>query len=181
MNTGVDEQFEEWVLARQAALSRSATLLTGDVHLAEDLVQETLARVAQRWSRLVRRGDPDAYARRVMHNLAIDTWRRRRARPQEVAEVPGAHQRGGGQVDDGDVVAVRRLVLQQALERLTPKQRAVLVLRYYEDLTEVQTAAVLGCSPNTVKSQTRQALTRLRQLAPDLLPDPDEDQEVVTR
>lgn len=181
MNTGVDEQFEEWVLARQAMLSRSATLLTGDVQLAEDLVQETLARVAQRWPRLVRRGDPDAYARRVLHNVAIDTWRRRRARPQEVTEAAARHQRSHAHADDDDLVSVRRLVLAEALERLTPKQRAVLVLRFYEDLTEVQTAAVLGCSANTVKSQTRQALTRLRQLAPDLLPDTDDDPEVVSR
>lgn len=157
------EDFEAWVLARGSALARSAYLLTGDVHLAEDLVQETLARVADHWRRVRRRGEPDAYARRVMHHLAIDAWRRRRARPPEV--VTDTHREVGHAGPDVE----RRLVLRQALARLTPKQRAVLSLRFYDDLTEVQTAAVLGCSVNTVKSQTRQALLRLRELAPDLL------------
>ena len=157
------EDFEAWVHARSGALARSAYLLTGDVHLAQDLVQETLARVADHWSRISRRGEPDAYARRVMHNLAIDTWRRRRARPREV--IGDQHPELGQEGPDVE----RRLVLREALLRLTPKQRAVLSLRFYEDLTEVQAAAVLGCSPNTVKSQTRQALERLRALAPDLL------------
>jgi RNA polymerase sigma-70 factor (sigma-E family) len=162
VNTGV-EDFEAWVHARSAALVRSAYLLTGDVHLAEDLVQDTLARVADRWQRISRHGAPDAYARRVMHHLAIDAWRRRRARPSEV--LTDSHPELGGSGPDVE----RRLVLRDALARLTPKQRVVLSLRFYEDLTEVQAAAVLGCSPNTVKSQTRQALGRLRVLAPDLL------------
>jgi RNA polymerase sigma-70 factor (sigma-E family) len=157
------EDFEEWVAARRGALARTAYLLTGDVHLAEDLVQETLARVAQRWRRLHRTGSRDAYARTVMHNLAIDRWRRRRARPPEV--LTDHHPELGGEGPDVE----RRLVLRDALARLTSKQRAVLSLRFYEDLTEVQTAAVLGCSVSTVKSQTRTALERLRVLAPDLL------------
>jgi len=160
------EDFEAWVQARSGALARTAYLLTGDVHLAEDLLQDTLARVADRWRRLARTGGPDAYARRVMHNLSIDRWRRRSARPPEL--LTGEHPELGRPGDDADAVE-RRLVLAQALARLTPKQRAVLSLRFYDDLTEVQTAAVLGCSPSTVKSQTRQALDRLRVLAPDLL------------
>lgn len=161
MNRGV-EDFEAWVLARGGALARTAYLLTGDVHLAEDLVQDTLARVAQHWRRVSHGDSPDAYARKVMHHLAIDRWRRRSVRPTEVA---GSHPEIGSAGPDVE----RRLVLRDALLRLTPKQRAVLSLRFYEDLTEVQTAAVLGCSPNTVKSQTRTALDRLRTLAPDLL------------
>lgn len=162
MDRGV-EDFEAWVLARGASLARSAYLLTGDVHLAEDLVQDTLARVADRWRRVSRRGAPDAYARQVMHHLAIDRWRRRRARPREV--LTDAHPELGGSGPDLE----RRLVLREALLRLTPKQRAVVSLRFYEDLTEVQAAAVLGCSVSTVKSQTRVALERLRALAPDLI------------
>ncbi|MFN8193287.1 MAG: SigE family RNA polymerase sigma factor [Nocardioidaceae bacterium] len=160
------EDFEDWVGARSASLARSAYLLTTDVQLAEDLLQDTLARVAQHWPELSRRGTPDAYARRVMHNLAIDRWRRRQVRPVEVAvegrpelAVPG---------DDAEAVT-RRVVLRDALARLTTKQRAVLSLRFYEDLTEVQAAQVLGCSVSTVKSQTRHALERLRVLAPELL------------
>ena len=167
MNTSVDQDFEAWVHVRSASLARSALLLTGDVHLAEDLVQETLARVAQRWQRLLRRGDPDAYAHRVLHNLAIDAWRRRERRPREV---------GGADVVPENIAVARldanvdrRILMRDALARLTPKQRAVLVLRYYEDRTEVQTAAIMGCSPNTVKSQARAALARLRELAPDVL------------
>jgi RNA polymerase sigma-70 factor (sigma-E family) len=157
------EDFEAWVVARSGAFARSAYLLTGDVHLAEDLVQETLSRVADKWGSIGRRGSPDAYARTVMHHLAIDRWRRRRARPSEV--LTGHHPELGGEGPDLE----RRLVLREALLRLTPKQRAVLSLRFYEDLTEAQTAQVLGCSVNTVKSQSRAALDRLRALAPDLL------------
>ena len=157
------EGFEEWVAVRRGALARTAYLLTGDVHLAEDLVQETLARVAQRWRRLDRAEAYDAYARTTMHHLAIDRWRRRRSRPPEV--LTDHHPELGG---DGPDVE-RRLVLRDALARLTPKQRVVLSLRFYEDLTEAQAAHVLRCSVNTVKSQSRAALERLRVLAPDLL------------
>jgi RNA polymerase sigma-70 factor (sigma-E family) len=163
------EEFEAWVLARRGALARTAYLLTGDVHLAEDLVQDTLARVAERWRTINRQGSPDAYSRTVMHHLAIDRWRRRRARPSEV--LTDRHPELGGAGPDVE----RRLVLRDALARLTPKQRAVLSLRFYEDLTEVQTAAVLGCSVSTVKSQSRAALQRIRVLAPDLLASFDEE------
>lgn len=163
------EDFEAWVAARTGALARTAYLLTGDVHLAEDLVQDTLTRVADRWSSVGRHGSPDAYARTVMHHLAIDRWRRRKARPSEV--LTDHHPELGGEGPDVE----RRLVLRDALTRLTPKQRAVLSLRFYEDLTEAQTAAVLGCSVNTVKSQARAALDRLRVLAPELLGSPDEE------
>jgi RNA polymerase sigma-70 factor (sigma-E family) len=161
------DDFEAWVAARAHVLARSAYLLTADVHLAQDLVQETLARVAQHWAQVSRAGSPDAYARRVMHNLAIDHWRRRRVRPREVADQARPELAAPG--DDADTVT-RRLVLRDALTKLTPKQRAVLSLRFYEDLTERQAAEVLGCSVNTVKSQTRHALERLRVLAPELVP-----------
>jgi RNA polymerase sigma-70 factor (sigma-E family) len=158
------EEFEQWAHARSAALARSAYLLTGDLHLAEDLVQETLTRVAQHWRRVRRQGAPDAYARKVMHHLAVDAWRRRKARPREVlgASTPEVAVRVEADTD-------RRLVLREALLRLTPRQRAVLSLRFYEDLTEVETAAVLGCSVSTVKSTAREALARLRAAAPDQL------------
>lgn len=162
------EDFEEWVRARAGVMSRSAYLLAGDPGRAEDLVQETLTRVAGRWPKISSSGTPDAYARTVMHRLAIDSWRRRRVRPPEVE---GEHPELG--VSGPDVE--RRLVVRAALMRLTVRQRAVLVLRFFDDLTEVQAAEILGCSSNTVKSQTRYALERLRQLAPDLLHDLVED------
>jgi len=156
--------FEAWVQGRSRQLARTAYLLTGDAHLAEDLLQDTLARVAERWPTLTKSGAPDGYARTVMYHLAVDGWRRRRARPEVLLEQPP--ELAGR---DDEESALRRLTLQRALVRLTPRQRAVLVLRFFEDCSEVQSAELLGCSVNTVKSQTRYALGRLRALAPDLL------------
>ena len=149
-------------MAEAAALSRAAYLLTGDRHLAEDLVQLTLVRVARHWERLVSRGDPDAYVRRTLYTQHVSMWRRRwrevdlRADPPEVSS------------PDSTAGLAGALVVRAALRRLAPKQRAVLVLRYFEDLTEVQMAAALGISSGAVKSMSRQALRRLRVLAPEL-------------
>jgi RNA polymerase sigma-70 factor (sigma-E family) len=162
------DDFEGYVRARSAALAQAAYLLTGDVHHAEDLLQDTLARVADRWPTIVRKGDPEPFVQKVMYNRAVDTWRRRRVRPELLTDDISAHPELHGPGDDTDTV-VRRLVLRNALARLTPRQRAVLVLRFFEDRTEAQTAEVMGCSVNTVKSQTRHALRRLRELAPDLV------------
>lgn len=161
-------EFETWVEARSLQLARTAYLLVGDRGLAEDLLQDTLARVAERWVAVSRRGSPDAYARKVMFHLAVDWWRRRRARPELLLSQPPDLASGaaaGGLEDE----LVARMNLRAALSRLTPRQRAVLVLRFFEDCSETQVAELLGCSVNTVKSQTRHALTRLRQLAPELL------------
>jgi len=153
--------FTAFVRARSAALGRTALLLTGDRQLAEDLLQEALARTAARWEKVVAGGDPEPYVRRVLYTCAVDGWRRRRVREVVggVADAPAI---------DGSEAVDRRVVLQAALARLTPRQRAVLVLRFYEDATEVQTAELLDCSVSTVKSQTRHALARLRVLAPEL-------------
>jgi len=105
-----------------------------------------------------------AYARTVLHRINIDQWRRRQRRPERlVSSAPEAAR----PVDDHDL----RVALLDALARLTAKQRSVLVLRFLEDRTESQTAVILGCSANTVKSQTRHALARLRQLNPELIAD----------
>ena len=156
------ESFEEYVRARNAALSRVAYLLTGDHHLAEDLVQQTLLRVAGRWGRIVAGGDPDAYVRRVMYHQHISWWRRNR-HAQSIADDPARRTAP----DPSDAV-VATIAVRRALARLAPRQRAVLILRYFEDLTEAQTAQVLGISVGTVKSQSRDALARLRSLAPEL-------------
>jgi RNA polymerase sigma-70 factor (sigma-E family) len=153
--------FEEFAAARWGALVRVAYLLTGHPQDAEDLLQSALERVAMRWSTLE---EPEAYTRKVLYTQATSRWRRLRSRPAEALtgqppERPAAVQR---EVET-------RIVLEAALERLTRKQRAVLVLRFYEDLSEAQTAEVLGCSVGTVKSQTRHALSRLRALNPHLL------------
>src|SRR6478609_3124103 len=153
-----EDAFRAFVLARTPALSRTAYLLTGDAHLAEDLVQTALSKAARSWHRI--QGDPEPYVRRILYTQNVSWWRsRRHVREHHLGryDAPAAAR-------DDDL----RLSLEQALARLTTKQRTVLVLRYFEDLTEVQTGAVLGVSAGTVKSTTRQALARLRTLAPGL-------------
>jgi RNA polymerase sigma-70 factor (sigma-E family) len=155
-------ELREFVSARGAALSRSAYLLTGDHQAAEDLVQETYVVLVRRWQKSGS-VDPEAYVRRILYSRFVDGWRRRR-----VSELPWASPPDAPGGDEAGA-ATDRLTLREALTRLTHRQRAVLVLRFYEDLTEVQAAAALGISPNTVKSQTRVALQRLRKLAPDAM------------
>ena len=145
--------FHEFVAARSVALVRTAYLLTGNQHAEEDLVQEALSRVVVRWRAIVATGDPEPYVRRVLYTVHVSRWRHIRAQPVVHSPRPGLDEAEG---------ATWRVVLGQALDRLTPKQRAVLVLRYYEDLTERQAASVLGVSVSTVKSQTAQALLRMR-------------------
>jgi RNA polymerase sigma-70 factor (sigma-E family) len=155
-----DEQsFSRWAADRQLTLLRTAVLLTGDRHRAEDLVQEALTQVALRWRRLSS-GHPDAYARQVMVRGNISWWRKHRR--EIVAEVEDGPAPG----DEG--AAERRMVLDRALAALTPRQRATVVLRYYDDQSERDTADALGVSVGTVKSQTHLALRRLRESAPEL-------------
>lgn len=160
MGTGnAQAAFEEFVATRWGPLSRTAYLLTGHLHDAEDLLQTALARAATRWEHI---DDHEAYVRRILYTQAISQWRWRRRRPPEVLtdDLPQA----AADEPDPDI----RLILNEALARLTPKQRAVLVLRFYEDRSESQTAELLDVSVGTVKSQTRHALGRLRQLNPQL-------------
>ena len=159
------EAFDAYVRERWAPLLRTATLLTGDRHAAEDLVQETLVRAAQHWNR-VEPATADAYVRRILYTRSVDAWRWRRHQPDPVDRAE--HDVVASQVGAGADAVDTRLTLAEALARLTPRQRAVLVARFYEDRTEVDAARVLGCSVSTVKSQTRHALERLRVLAPEL-------------
>jgi RNA polymerase sigma-70 factor (sigma-E family) len=159
-------QFRDYVAARQAALFRSALLLTGHRQDAEDLLQAALTKLAVRWPTIQRTGAPDAYVRTTMYHQWISWWRRhRRGREYALPAVPEAPVPGDLAAD-----GALRLALAQVLRRLTPKQRAVVVLRYYEDLTESEVAQVLGCSVGTVRSQVARTLTRLRTLCPDLAP-----------
>ena len=154
----MDEQgFTEWAAGRQRQLLRSAYLLTGDLHRAEDLVQEALTKVALRWSRLAD-GNPTAYALRIISRDNISWWRRRH-------DVPTDSFRDAGASEEPEIA----MVVRRALARLTPGQRAVVVLRHFDDLTERETAEVLGVSIGTVKSQNAAALARLRTGAPELL------------
>ncbi|MFN8193218.1 MAG: SigE family RNA polymerase sigma factor [Nocardioidaceae bacterium] len=155
------DTFTRWAGERQHALLRTALLVTGDRHRAEDLVQEALTKVALRW-RMLESGNPDAYARQIIVRDNVSWWRKhRRETVTDVAEHLG-HLRTPADHTD------RRLLLRHALAQLTPRQRAVVVLRYYDDLTERETAELLGVTVGTVKSQTHLALRRMREAAPEL-------------
>lgn len=169
-----EEAFTAFVVARTPALSRTAYLLTGSRQDAEDLVQLALFQAAKVWHRIEHQ--PEPYVRRILYNENISRWRYRSRRPAEYStpSVPEPSPAAAADVAD-------RFVLEQALARLTPKQRTILVLRFYEDLSEAQTAAAAGIRLGTVKSQTRHALTRLRELAPelaDMAPEPRDSSAV---
>ena len=156
-------EFDAFVRARTPSLLRSAFLLTGDQHLAEDLVQNALIRTHRSWGRLHHAGNAEAYTRKVMYHLQVAWWRRSRVAESLVGSTPEPVWRG----DHATTTAVR-LTLHAALLKLTNSQRAVLVLRFFEDCSEVGTAEILGVSVGTVKSQTAKALARLRVVAPEL-------------
>lgn len=155
MSHDLEDEFVAWASARQRSWLRSALLLTGDQASAEDLVQDALLKVAERWPRL-RDEAPDAYARRIIYNGAMTRFRRHsrespRAEPPEVV-APATTEDWLSGAD-----------IRAALQRLTVKQRAVLVLRYYEDRSEQEIAATLGVTAGTVKSQAHVGLRRLRE------------------
>ncbi|MDC5697152.1 SigE family RNA polymerase sigma factor [Intrasporangium calvum] len=156
-DTDRDADFTAYVRARQHALSRFAYLLTGDPHSAEDLVQAALAKVYGAWDRIGQIEAPEAYIRRLIVNEHTSWWRRAwRHRERVDSDLitvmdPAAAVRAE---HDGDLWA--------HIQTLTPRQRAAVVLRYYEDLSEAQTAEILGCSVGTVKSHTSRAIASLR-------------------
>ena len=146
--------FEDFVVARSRQLQRTAYLLTRDHHLAQDLVQTTYARVWPHWSRIT--DDPTAYVRRVMVNTYTSWWRRKWRGETPTEQMPDdGRPTGQDQVDD-------RTMLMGALGRLPARQRAIVVLRFLEDLSESETAEIMGCSIGNVKSQASRALAKLR-------------------
>lgn len=149
-----EEAFAGFVRAEQTALLRTATLLTGDRGDAEDLVQVALVRVADRWGRI---DDPSRYVRTVLARLATDRWRLLRTR---TAHVPLSE---GDAVADPVGEAVARVAMLRELARLPHRQRAVLVLRYYEGWSEAEIAGALGCSAGTVKTHAARGLARLQE------------------
>lgn len=161
-------EFEEFVRGRSASLLRSAYLLCGgDRGAAEDLLQDVLERMYPKWRRI--RGEPEGYARAALANAAANRWRRRSRR---VAEAPLEAAADRGVAGPERAVTNRDLVVR-ALAELPPRTRAVLVLRFFDDLSEVQVATALGCGVGTIKSQTSRGLARLRELLPqqdDTLP-----------
>ncbi|WP_433202743.1 SigE family RNA polymerase sigma factor [Dactylosporangium sp. CS-047395] len=150
--------FEEYVLTRGPALLRLARLLVDDVHRADDLVQDTLVRVYPRWAKILRTDQPDLYVRRVLVNVNASWWRRRSSR-----EVPAVFDvdvwPGAG--DHGAPVA-ERVALWDKVRALPGKQRAVIALRYYEDLDDDRIAQILGCSRATVRTHAMRALAAMR-------------------
>lgn len=151
-----DEDFTAFVARTSPRLLHSGDLLTGDRTRAEDLLQNALARAYLRWPS-IRDGNPEAYVRKAMLNGYLDWWRRRRWR-----ELPPEAAGAGPLLEDlADGVARRDAVLQ-ALAVLTRRERAVVVLRYWHDLSEAQIAEELGVAPGTVKSTSARALARLR-------------------
>ncbi|MEV0593314.1 SigE family RNA polymerase sigma factor [Nonomuraea cavernae] len=157
MHPDQHRDFTEFVATRSDSLIRLAYVLTNDQHTAEDLLQTALTKTAAHWRRI--RDSPEAYVRRVMYREQVGRWRSPRWGRERVVQTPPervAHDRTG-EVDT-------RLTLAQALRSLPARKRAVLVLRYYEDLPESEVAKIMGCSVGTVRSQTHQAVARLRQL-----------------
>jgi RNA polymerase sigma-70 factor (sigma-E family) len=159
------EEFERFVASSADDLLRTGYMVVWDLPEAEDLVQECLFRIARRWPRVRSMEHPAAYARRILVNLALDGAKRRRHHGSELdlwdrlpAEEP--HDESAEQA----LGAVETSGLIGALEKLAPRQRAVLALRYFDDLSEAQVAEVLGCSVGNVKSTKSRALERLRQV-----------------
>lgn len=154
-------EFERFAKEHTDWLLRSAYLMCGERSEAEDLVQECLLRIARRWPRVRSTAHPGAYTRRVLFNLMLDDAPRRKRRH---AELHGEQERplGLDEGTSGHLALEVRAELVDALDALSPRQRAVLVLRYFADLPESEVAAILGCSLGTVKSSTSRGLAGLR-------------------
>lgn len=148
------QSLRAFVAARSPALVRSAYLLTGNEATAQDLVQTAILKTWRHWDRVTSKDDPEGYVRRVLMTTFLTWWRRGWR-----AEIPTSRMPDTA-VDDGD--ADLRLSVKRALAALPARQRAVIVLRYLDDLSETDTATALGCSTGTVKSQTARALAKLR-------------------
>jgi RNA polymerase sigma-70 factor (sigma-E family) len=163
----VDPAFVEFVAARSAALFRTAVLITGDRHAAEDLVQSALERAFRSWDRVAAADAPEAYVRRIMANLANDQVRRRSREAAELLEHDAHSGPDGPVVLDAYRGVDEREAVIRALRELPVRMRTVLVLRYFDDLTEVQIAEALGIAPGTVKSQAARGLAKLRAVMED--------------
>jgi RNA polymerase sigma-70 factor (sigma-E family) len=158
--------FEQFVEGSSSRMLTLAMLLTGHNRAdAEDLLQTVLERAFRRWHRICRTGDPGPYVRQMLVNASIDRWRLLRHRPEQPLESDDGMPVAGGLLGPDQSAAIAdQDLLWRALAKLPPGQRAVLVLRYYEDMTEAQTAAMLGCSVGSVKTQASRALAKLRRI-----------------
>jgi RNA polymerase sigma-70 factor (sigma-E family) len=167
--------YAEFVAARSASLFRTAYLVIGDYQLAEDLLQESLVKVYVAWSRLHEQGNAEAYTRRIVVTTAI-SWRRRRS----FHEPPTGELPDRAAADETDGIMARD-ELWTHLHLLPPRQRAAVVLRFCEDLSQAQTAELMGCSVGSVKRQVSVALAKLREhLGADFLPPTPDPAEVTS-
>ncbi|MGW1542188.1 SigE family RNA polymerase sigma factor [Streptomyces sp. NPDC002309] len=159
MKTSTEAEFREFVVSRWPRMLRTAHLLTGQHHDAEDLVQTALAKAYVKWERIRRTDDPDAYVWRIMININVDRLRRMKGREWLTTRFPEP------QAPDHIEGLAERSAIRDALSRLPPKQRAVAVLRYLEDRSESEVARLLGTSVGTVRSHAARALKKLREHA----------------
>jgi RNA polymerase sigma-70 factor (sigma-E family) len=175
MRAQLDEEFRDFMHGRWPAMVRLAYALTGDQGHAEDVAQTAFARAYASWPKVRRTGNPEAYVRRIVINENLNRFRKHRVAERLTDTLPDSvagalsGPLAGSLAAAGAVDATRqyddRSALIAALQRLGPRQRAVIVLRYWLDLTEAEIAAALGCSVGTVKSQAARALATLRQSA----------------
>lgn len=166
-------EFEEFVATRLVMLLRYATVLTCDPHLAEDIVQEVLARAQGRWARIVHADYPERYVKRMVTNEFL-SWRRRRAARVVPLSLPALDQVAGSTPDPAVQRDERDALLAQ-VAALPPRQRAVIALRYYEDMPDAEIAEILGCGRATVRSHASRALAALQTA---LAPRPADEQEL---
>jgi RNA polymerase sigma-70 factor (sigma-E family) len=152
--------FDEFLGARLVALLRYATVVTCDPHLAEDIVQDVMIRAQQRWARISGTDQPEAYVKRMVLNQFL-SWRRRRAANALPLSLPAIESSAVAGQDTATGVVERQALLGQ-IAALPPRQRAVIALRYYEDRSDAEIAALLGCSEATVRSHCSRALAALR-------------------
>jgi RNA polymerase sigma-70 factor (sigma-E family) len=166
MRKADEDRFREFARSQAVALRRSAYLLCGDWHLAEDLVQAALIKVHRAWPRVVRTDRPVSYARKTLLRCWLDErrrpWRRAERRAEPVPDGVDQHADPAGAAERDDL----RGELFRALSAIPPRQRAVLVLRFFESLSVAETAEALGCSEGTVKSQTARGLAAMKAALP---------------
>lgn len=160
-----DDEFVDYAQARQHVLLRAAYLVCGDARLAEHLLRDALVQLARQWQR-VREEQPDLFVRRILYRDAVASWRKR---PHDAVTTPAWEQAGDPDLLDerwDDEEVERRREVLRALDALTPRQRAVVVLRWFEERGEGDAAEVLGCSTGTVRAEAEAALVHLRAALP---------------
>jgi RNA polymerase sigma-70 factor (sigma-E family) len=161
MSGTVEDDFRDFVVARSPSLLSTAYLLTGDHGIAEDLLQTALLKAYRHWKRVASTGSPEGYVRRILVNQRVSWWRRRQV---DTVPIAAYHDSVAGTTVDAIAHVAERDQMWRALQQLPPRARSVIVLRYWEDLSEAATAELLGCSVGTVKSLASRGLARLRGL-----------------